>query len=309
MNASVKAGAVLACLALSQAGCGVIPGMGSGDAKWRVASDTTVTGFTFPESVGCDAGQRVLYVGNFGGTELNPAEKDGKGYISKVALDGKVIESRFLPAAGEIMNKPKGIWVQGSRLWVTDIDGVWIFDTGTRKGRKLALPGVQFANDPAVQGGVLYVSDNRFDKLIRVEPAEFLDASVQPKITVVFSGNKSVNPNGIYPSRNGSLLMAGSLAADQPRGLFSLGSNGEVTALSQPIGRLDGLYEMRDGSLLVTDWNAGALFRWSAKGGSETLATGFKGPADLCVMSQGDGLTVYVPDLVKSEMRIIKLAR
>ena len=95
----------------------------------------------------------------FGGTELKPAEKDGKGKISKVSLSGKVLEEQFLPAAGETMNKPKGIWVKGNRLWVTDIDVVWIFDLKTRKGRKLEIPGMIFANDPTVSGNSLYVSD------------------------------------------------------------------------------------------------------------------------------------------------------
>jgi hypothetical protein len=219
-----------------------------------------------------------------------------------------VIEARFLPAAGETVHKPKGIWVQGNRLWVTDIDAVWIFDTNTRKGRKLDIPGAKFANDPAVQDGVLYVSDNRSDQLFRVEPADFLDARVQPKVTVAFSG-KSINPNGVYPGRYGSLLLVGFLSPEQSRGIYALGRDGNVKAISRPIGRLDGLYELRDGSVLATDWNSGSLFRWSEKGGVETLASGFKGPADFCVMPQGDGLTVYVPDLVKSEIRIIRLGR
>src|SRR5258705_13685782 len=95
----------------------------------KVISEKTATGFKFPESVAYDTEAKVLYVGSFGGTELKPGEKDNNGYISKVSLDGKMLEERFLPAAGVTMNKPKGIWVAGSRLWVTDIDGVWQFDT------------------------------------------------------------------------------------------------------------------------------------------------------------------------------------
>ncbi|HEV7477972.1 MAG TPA: hypothetical protein VGO02_09585, partial [Burkholderiales bacterium] len=118
---------------------------------WRASSDQTVGGFKFPESAAYDAKGKVLYVGNFGGDKLAPAEKDGQGYISKVDLNGKMIEERWVPAkGGEPLNKPKGIWIQGERLWVTDIDVVWIFDLKTKKGRKLALPGVSFANDPAV---------------------------------------------------------------------------------------------------------------------------------------------------------------
>ena len=285
--------------ALLLGGCATMGGRDEGPLK--VVSDQVVSGFVFPESVGCDAGERVLYVSQFGGKELKPAEKDGLGYISKVSLDGKVIEQR---AFDERMNKPKGIWIAGNRLWVTDIDSVWVFDTKSRKGRRLALPGVQFANDPAVRGNVLYVSDNRSDQLFRVEPADFLDIKGDPKVAVAWS-KKDINPNGLWPARDGSLLVGGFLAADKPRGMHSMGRDGELKAMGAPIGRVDGVYEMRDGSLLLTDWNSGSLARWTEKGGMETLAKGFKGPADFCVM----GDTVYVPDLVQSHIRILKLGR
>src|SRR6185295_19663090 len=102
-------------------------------AQYRATSEQTAGGFVFPESVGCDTRGRMLYVGNFGGAKLAPAEKDGLGYISKVGLDGKVIEKQWVPApGGEKLNKPKGIWIQGDRLWVTDIDVVWVFDLKTK---------------------------------------------------------------------------------------------------------------------------------------------------------------------------------
>src|SRR5262245_6206548 len=63
----------------------------------RVVSEQTVSGFAFPESVAYDPRAKVLYVSQFGGTELKPAEKDGNGKISKVSLSGKVLEERFLP--------------------------------------------------------------------------------------------------------------------------------------------------------------------------------------------------------------------
>jgi len=65
---------------------------------------------------------------------------------------------------------------------------------------------------------------------------------------------------------------------------------------------------MRDGSLLVTDWNSGSLSHWSVKTGMQTLASGFKGPADFCVIPDEKGLTVIVPDLVQSQLRFVRLA-
>jgi len=194
----------------------------SAEGALRVGSDRTVGGFAYPESVGCDAAGKRLYVSNFGSPKLDPALKDGMGFISKLDMNGKVLERNFLPAPGsEALNKPKGIWIQGNRLWVTDIDAVWVFDMKTKKGRKLALPGVVFANDPAVMDGALYVSDNRSDQLVKVEPADFLNAKGEPKVTQVFAG-KGVSPNGLYPTRTGMLLMAGFVAPDKPRAIFAL---------------------------------------------------------------------------------------
>jgi hypothetical protein len=274
----------------------------------RVSSDQTVGGFVFPESCGYDAKGKALYVGNFGGAKLDPAAKDGLGYISKVGLNGKVLEEKFLPAAGgEPLNKPKGIWIRGDRLWVTDIDVVWIFDLKTKKGRKLAIPGIQFANDPAILDNALYVSDNRSDQLFKIAPADFLNTKKEPQVSAVFS-NAGVNPNGLYPARHGMLYMVGFLAADKPRAIYALGVSGQIKQLSEPIGRLDGIYEMKDGSLLATDWNTGSLFRWSEKGGVQKLASGFKGPADFCVVPANDGsMTVVVPDLPQSQLRLIHL--
>lgn len=274
-------------------------------AQLKVASDTTLTGFTHPESVGCDPRNKALYVSEFG-SKLAPLEKDGAGYISKWSLEGKLIEKNFLPGAkGEKLNKPKGIWVQGNRLWTTDIDSVWVFDLKSKQGRRLALPGIQFANDPAVSKGALYVTDNRGDQVFKVEPADFLHAKGEPKITTVFKDAK-VNPNGIWPAHSG-LLVVGFVAPDQPRAIYVLGKGGQPKSISDPIGRLDGVYELKDKSLLVTDWNSGSLFQWSKKLGMNKLAEGFKGPADFCVIAGKKGLTAYVPDLVQSQVRIIGL--
>jgi hypothetical protein len=295
-----------ACVAAAQLVIS-LPALGQDAKGLRVVSDQTVTGFQFPESVAYDPRAKVLYVSQFG-SELKPAEKDGKGKISKVSLAGKVLEDRFLPAHGETLHKPKGIWVRGERLWVTDIDAVWIFDLKTRKGRKLDLPGITFANDPAVQGVSLFVSDNRADQLYRVEPADFLNYDGKPQISIAFLA-KSIFPNGLYPSRGGLLLIVGFQSPQQPRGIYSLSADGEIRTLAKDIGRLDGVYELRDGSLLVTDWNSGSLSRWSPKTGMQVLVSGFKGPADFCVIPDDKELTVVVPDLVKSELRMIRLAK
>jgi hypothetical protein len=273
----------------------------------KVISEKTVTGFGHVESVAYDPKGKVFYTSDFG-EALKPADKDGKGKITKVSLDGKILEDGFLPAKGQVLNKPKGIWIRGNRLWVTDIDSVWVFDLKSKQGKKLDLPGIGFANDPTVMGGALYVSDNRNDKLVRIEPADFLKAKKDPKITLVFSG-KGVSQNGLYPGKGGTLLMVGFNKKDDPRGIYAMAPGSAPELISDKIGMLDGLYRMKNGDLLATDWVSGALFQWNKKMGKHDLATGFKGPADIAVVPNDKGYLVAVPDLVKGEIRLVQLGK
>jgi DNA-binding beta-propeller fold protein YncE len=278
-----------------------------GAQELRVVSEETVTGFVHPESVAYDPGERVLYVGQFGSV-LKPTLKDGKGKISKVSLKGEILEERFLPAPDGILNKPKGIWVEGTRLWVTDIDVVWIFDLKTRKGREVALPGAIFANDPTVIHNVLFVSDYKKDLIYRVEPADCLDMPGNPKVSV-FPGPLSFAPNGLYPALDSSLLAVGFDKTANEGRIHSIGMEGTIKVLATGLGSLDGIAQLKDGSILVTDWKASSLLWCDKRAGVKKIATGFKGPADFCVVPDPHGLMVVVPDLVKSEVRMIRLAR
>jgi hypothetical protein len=193
-------------------------------------------------------------------------------------------------------------------MWFTDIDVVWVVDLKTKEAKKLDLPGITFANDPVVIGKALYVSDNRADKIAKVEPADFLKTKDAPKITVLASG-KSIFPNGLYPGRKGTLFMVGFKSKDEPRGIYSMAPGKDPEPVSDKIGMLDGLYVTKDGDILATDWVTGSLFQWNKKMGVHKLADGFKGPADFCVIPNAKGLLVVVPDLVKGEMRFVQLGK
>ena len=103
--------------------------------------------------------------------------------------------------------------------------------------------------------------------------------------------------------------MVGFESKDKPHGIYSMAPGKEPIALSDNIGMLDGLYQMSDGDILATDWVSGSLFQWNKKMGMKKLATGFKGPADFCVVPNKKGLLVAVPDLVKGEIRFVQLGK
>jgi len=231
------------------------------------------------------------------------AERLGKNTMTAEDFPGFIVNRILLPMINEaIYTLYEGVGR------VTDIDTVWVFDLKTKKGKKLDLPGVTFANDPTVMGNALYVSDNRSDQLVRVEPADFLEAKADPKITALFK-DKGVNPNGVYPGKGGTLLMVGFKGKDDPRGIYAMKPGKDPELLSDKIGMLDGLYLMSNGDLLATDWVSGSLFQWNKTMGMKKLATDFKGPADFCAFENAQGLMVVVPDLVKGEMRFVQLGK
>jgi len=277
-------------------------GFSQGAAELSIVNEKTVTGFVHPESVAYDAKSKVLYVGQFGSV-LKPKLKDGKGKISKVSLTGEILEEQFLPAHGNVINKPKGIWVDDSRLWVTDIDVVWIFDLKSRKGRKAVLPEAKFANDPTVINNILFVSDTSGRQIYRIEPADFLEVKGEPSVSVS-PANLSFSPNGLCPAPDGSMLIVGYDMAGQNQGIYLMDPMGGIKTLIEKLGLLDGVCRLDDGTLLVTDWKSKSLFRWSQNVGVKTLVKGFAGPADFCVIPEDKGFTVVVPDLVKSELRM-----
>jgi hypothetical protein len=293
--------ALAGCLALSYA-----LATPAAAKDFKVISDKAITGVGNPESVAYDPRGKVFYAGDFGGPASTSGDKDGHGKINKISLDGKVMDSGIKPGDGQpAFNKPKGIWINRGRMWIADLDAVWLFDLRTKKGKRLEI-GTGYANDVTVVRNVLYITDNRADVVVRVEPANFLRGKAPPKITKIAAG-KGVNPNGIWPARNGSLLLAGFKSKDDPHGIYELAAGQEPKLISKPIGLVDGLYQMRDGEILATDWVTNSLFQWNAKDGVRKLAGDIKGPADFCVVRNREGYLVALPDLVKGEIRMIQL--
>src|SRR4029078_5705049 len=153
---------------------------------------------------------------------------------------------RPAPAADQPkMNKPKGIWMRANRLWVADLDAVWLFDLKSKKGKRLEV-GTSYANDVTVVKKGLDVTDKRNDAAISVEPANFMKGKAEPKVTKIYSG-KGVNPNGIYPAKNGALLLGGFKGKARPQRISSMGVEQDPKLISKPIGLADGIYQMRNG--------------------------------------------------------------
>lgn len=194
--------------------------------------ETTQT-LKVPESVYFDPVNNILYVANING---KPTEKDGNGFISKVALDGRILDLEWVTG----LNAPKGMGLFNGKLYVTDIDRVAEIDIA--KGRVLdfyEFPEAKFLNDIDVDSkGSVYISDmasTRIYKILDGKAETWLD---DPLLT---------SPNGLHV--DGKDLMIGCnkiVRADL--------ETKELTEWLNDTGGIDGIEAVGDGRFLFSDW-------------------------------------------------------
>ncbi len=211
--------------------------------KWE-----TDTLLKTPESVLYDAKAKVLYVSNIDG---QPWEKDGKGSVGKVSLDGKIIVTDWV--AG--LNCPKGMGLYGNSLYVADLDGLVEIDI-SKGAIKNVYPfeGAQGLNDVTVdKKGVVYVSDSRAKKLYRFENGK----------AVVFLENLK-GPNGV-------LVHGDEFYVLDDGGMYKLGADKSLTKITDGMeGGTDGIENVQGKDYIVSCW-AGQIFYVNADGTKQKL--------------------------------------
>ncbi len=265
-------------------------------AQADVKEKWSLTGFSHPESVDLDVSHQVFYVSNVGGA---PLDKDGNGFISKVSRDGKLIQLKWI----EGLNAPKGMVMQGFKLWVTDIDRLIEIDTRTGKiSNTYAAEGAVFLNDPAVdKRGFVYVSDIAKATIWRLKDG---------KMEVWYGKPDLMHSNGLRVIHGDKLLVAGWGRDMQDDGstkvlgnLFTIDLNTqEIKNLGNgaPVGNLDGLERDAHGEFLVTDFMAGGLYRVHKDGSFEMLVDLKQGSADLDTIDKGR--TAVVPRMMEDTL-------
>lgn len=238
-------------------------------------------GLNMPESVVMDADREVLYVSNIVG---DVSEKDGDGHISRVSMDGELIEERWVDS----LDAPKGLALRGNRLFVSDVDQLVEIDVATASvvGR-FPAENAQFLNDVAVDhSGQVYVSDSRGQSGIYRLADDMLHLWLQDDMIA--------SPNGLFAEEDRLIVAAGQVSDEAPgmsRVLKAISYDDrrsvETLPGAAPMGALDAVEASEHGGYFLTDW-AGGVVSYFARGGEVIL---------LEEIEQGTADLTYVQDL------------
>ncbi len=237
------------------------------------------TGLKNPESIVYDKKRNRLYVSNVDGS---PLDKDGKGSISILSLDGKIIEQAWIIG----LNAPKGLAMYNDKLYTADLDTLVEIDikAGNISNYYYAKEAKLLNDVTARSNGEIYVADTITSSIYRLKDGTFeawINASPQLE-----------NPNGLLAEKDRILVAAWGIMTDGfkteiPGHLKSVNySDKTIKSLGNgnPVGNLDGIESDGHGDYYVTDWMIGKLFLISPSGSATELLQLEQGLGDLTVL-------------------------
>ena len=240
---NMKRFTIIACISFTLLSSGILAQGHSLVKKWETGPE-----FKIPESVLFDAKEKILYVSNMDG---DPAKKDGKGSISKVSVDGKIISADWITG----LNAPKGMGLYKNKLYVADLTEVVVIDVEKAKiVQHIPIERSVFLNDITIdKRGAVYVSDTRANNVYRIE-----------KGFVVTLIQKLQEPNGLLAVGDELLIL-------DKGSLLKMLASGSVTSVTEGMDpNTDGIEPVKPNEYIVSSWS-GVLYYIYANGGKQTL--------------------------------------
>lgn len=201
------------------------------------------TGFSAPEGVAADGD--VLYISNVAG-EGNA--KDGEGWISRVSLQGDVLEEKWVQG----LNAPKGMAIRDGKLFVSDFDAYHVIDLVTaRIENTYPVEGAGFLNDITVWQNGVYLSDSGSARIFQIDVNGYKEWLADDRLGGV---------NGL--TADGDRLLIATMSSGS---LFETRGARDLTELASGMENADGIAVLDDGSYLVSSW-PGQIWHVAANG-------------------------------------------
>ena len=202
----------------------------------------------------------VYFISSTNGNEM--------GWVSKLAADGSIIDSRW---ATNIRN-PMGMRVSGKRLWVnniTEIIGINLKDPSDRI--VYSIDDAILLNDLATDSsGYAYLSDSMNSRVVRIDLATGENST--------FISTLPSSPNGLLVHGDKLYIASWGIMSEQPeeRAEWITQTAGDLYWVSlkqsenvrhivaRELGNLDGVEIDQQGNIYVSDWENGKLYKISS---------------------------------------------
>ncbi len=201
-----------------------------------------------PESVLYYPKDNILFVSNIAG---NPTDKDNIGFISKVDLQGNILDLKWV----EGISAPKGMAINNGKLYVSNIDELVEIDIAKAKiSKRYKAPGATFLNDVAVNRyGTVFVSDMGQNTIWYLHGNKF---------EIWLTSDDLKKPNGLYAEQNHLLI------GNKDYILKVHYKSKQAEYYIKNTGSIDGLVPTGTGVYLISDW-VGNVYKVAA--GKEKL--------------------------------------
>jgi hypothetical protein len=249
----------------------------SNEIKKRITH--TVVGFIVLFSTSIMAEQPVFsqpesaYFYTSGSTDpgvyfISSTNGDDVGWVSKLAADGSMIDSRWATD----LRHPMGMRVSGKRLWInntTEIVGLNLDNPNDRIVHP--IDGAISLNDLATDSsGYAYLSDSMNSRVVRVDLATGENST--------YISTLPSSPNGVLVQGDRLYIASWGVMSDRPeeRAEWITKTAGDLYWVSlkdskksrhiivPELGNLDGVEIDRNGNIYVSDWESGKLYKISS---------------------------------------------
>jgi len=207
----------------------------------------------------------VYFISSTNGNEV--------GWVSKLAADGSMIESRW---ATDLQN-PMGMRVSGKRLWINNTTEIVGLNLDNPNDRIIhPIDGAISLNDLATDSsGHAYLSDSMNSRVVRVNLATGENST--------YISTLPSSPNGVLIQGDRLYIASWGVMSDRPeeRAEWITKTAGDLYWVSlkdekksrhivaPELGNLDGVEIDQQGNIYVSDWESGKLYKMSS--GTKTI--------------------------------------
>ncbi len=240
-----------------------------------------------------------LLIANFGGSELNPLNGQGRGFISYY----KAGELSTLIATDGILNAPKGMIESDGMLYICDVNKVVVYNLNDLASEPQIIKfgeGELFLNDIVRLGGDLFVSVTNTGNIFKINmdnPADLKASTPSLWCNVTGANGLLVSGDKMYVA---SYPADGKTTDDNVVYLIEDCVTPAPVKLIHKAGQYDGLALSGDSQwLYVSNWSPAevvAINLSTKEIKPVVIETKLAGPADISI----EGETLFVPDLVNS---------